>query len=104
MIISPWFFYIMQLSDGFRNCLVTVGIIAVVIGIMVFIDNSISNTSIPVKRWFAIGVVLLLIAQLMPSKDTLLLMKASEFVTYDNVQLTVDAFKSAIDYAASIVQ
>lgn len=103
MILNPWFFYIMQLSDGFRKCLVAVGIIAVTIGILVFIDNNISNTNIPTKRWFAIGVVSLLIAQLMPSKDTLLLMKASEFVTYDNVQLTVDTFKSAIDYAASLM-
>lgn len=103
MIINPWFFYIMQLSDGFRKCLVTVGIIDVIIGIMIFIDNYTSHIRIPTKRWFAIGVVSLLISQLMPSKDTLLLMKASEFVTYDNVQFTVDTFKSAIDYAASLM-
>ena len=102
MIINPWFFYVLQLAGNLRGMLIIVGGLAIAIGIALFIENDISRTSHKVKPWFIISVICFALVAVFPSEKTLLLMKASEFVTYNNVNLTVDALKSAIDYAATL--
>lgn len=104
MIINPWFFYVLQISSSIKTTMFMAGAAAFALVFMRFVDDKIGWNHKSIQKPFWVGVVLCGIACIIPSKDTLLLMKASEFATYDNVQLTVDAFKSAIDYAASIVQ
>ena len=98
MIINPWFFYVLQLANNLRGFLAIVSGISTFIGILLCIENNISH----VKRWFIIAIICFMLFSMFPSQDTLLLMKASEFVTYDNVNLTVNTLKAAIDYAATL--
>ena len=102
MIINPWFFYILQLANNLRGFLAIGSGISAFIGILLCIENDISHSTYIIKRWFIIAIIGFMLFSMFPSQDTLLLMKASEFVTYDNVNLTVDALKSAIDYAATL--
>lgn len=102
MIVNPWFFYVLQLTGNLRGMLVVIGGLAMAIGIMLFIENDIVHKSYKVKPWIIGSVICFAFVAIFPSEKTLLLMKASEFVTYDNVNLTVDTFKSAIDYAATL--
>lgn len=104
MIINPWFFYVLQVSSSIKAAIIISGAAALVLAFLRFVDDEMGWKHKSIQKPLLIGIVLCGIACILPSRDTLLLMKASEFVTYDNVQLTVDAFKSAIDYAASIVQ
>lgn len=99
MIINPWFFYVLQLADSLRGMLIVIGGLALAIGFVLFIEN---NTS-KVKPCIISSVICFAFVAILPTEKTLLLMKASEFVTYNNVNLTVDALKSAIDYAASLL-
>lgn len=85
-----------------RGLLITVGILLIIAGIILFIENDISGATYEVKSKMVTGICCLALAMLIPSRETLLLMKAAEFVTYDNVQNAADAFKSAIDYAATL--
>lgn len=102
MIINPWFFYLLQLANNMRGFLAGIGAVSIGIGVVLFIENDISRTTYKVKRWFIVAVVCFMLFSILPSRDTLLLMKASEFVTYDNVNLTVNTLKAAIDYAATL--
>ena len=103
MIINPWFFYILQLCNDLREAIMIAGIISVGACVLLFIENSVEGSSHPTKPFFIAGIILMFAGKIIPTRDTLLLMKASEFITYDNAQLTVDALKSAIDYAASLM-
>ena len=102
MIINPWFFYMLQLANNLKGSLAVVSGASAFISVMLFIENDISHSTYKVKRWVIIAIICFMLHSVFPSKDTLLLMKASEFVTYDNVNLTVDTLKSAIDYAATL--
>lgn len=102
MIINPWFFYALQLFSNLKTAMILIGTIFIFAGVFCFIENDISKSSYKVKPQMIAGVCFFIAAMILPSKDTLLLMKASEFVTYDNAQLTVEALKTAIDYAATL--
>lgn len=102
MIINPWFFYLLQIAGSIRPAAIIAAVLCVFVGIGCVIYNSEYTPHVRVKPWFVGAIVLIAMCPFIPSKDTLLLMKASEFVTYDNVNLTVDTLKSAIDYAAAL--
>ena len=102
MIVNSWYFYALQLVTNLRCLLITLSVLFIVAGIILFIENDISSTTYKVKSKMVIGVCCLALAMLIPSRETLLLMKAAEFVTYDNVQNAADALKSAIDYATTL--
>lgn len=102
MIINPWFFYVLQLCSNLKSAVMALGMISIAVSFGAFISNDVDGTEFPVKKPLIAGIVLLALHPFIPAKDTLLMMKASELVTYDNVQLTVDAFKQAIDYAATL--
>lgn len=102
MIINPWFFYVLQLTSSIRNLLAILGACAIAASVVFFIENDVSAKNYRIKPWLISACVFFALFAVFPTKDTLLLMKACEFVTYDNVQITVDAFKQAIDYAATL--
>jgi hypothetical protein len=95
-------FYALHLFVNLRGLMAALGGIFVFVGVMRFIENDIRGTSYKVKPNLIAGSICLILMLILPSKETLLLMKASEFVTYDNAQLTVEALKTAIDYAATL--
>ena len=103
MIVNQWFFYVLQLCTDLREGIILAGVFSVAAGVLLFIKNSIESSSHPIKPFFIAGIIFVFAGKVIPTRDTLLLMKASEFITYDNVQLTVDTFKSAIDYATSLM-
>ena len=102
MIINPWYFYALQLFTNLRGSLIALGTVLLIFGIICFIENDISHKSYKVTSKLIAGMICLIVALMIPSRETLLLMKAAEFVTYDNANLTVEALKSAIDYAATL--
>ena len=102
MIINPWVFYVLQLTSALRNLLAIIGACAAAASVMLFIENNVSDKQYRIKPWLIASCVCFTLFAVFPTKDTLMLMKACEFVTHDNVQTTVDTFKQAIDYAATL--
>ena len=102
MIVNPWFFYVLQLCSNLKSAVIALGVVLIAVSFGAFISNDVYGTEFPVKKPLIAGIVLIALYPFIPAKDTLLMMKASEFVTSDNVKLTVDALKQAIDYAATL--
>jgi len=93
---------VLQLTSSVRNLLAILGACAIAASVILFIENDVSAKHYRIKPWLITACILFALFAVFPTKDTLLLMKACEFVTHDNVQTTVDAFKQAIDYAAML--
>lgn len=59
------------------------------------------------KKIFAISILLFLLSTtcsaFIPSQDTMIAMQVAKVATYDNVALTVDSLKDAVDYVVNAI-
>ena len=87
-IINPWFFYFLSFADAFKIISVVAAILVPVIFIICVIEDADSRRNIldsNDKKWmFRVSVFLILLAMLLPSKETLLTMQIASLVTEEN--------------------
>lgn len=88
-IINPWFFYFLSFADAFKVISVVAAILVPVIFIICVIEDADSKKSVlnsNDKKWmFRVSVFLILLAMLLPSKETLLTMQIASLVTEENL-------------------
>lgn len=111
-IINPmWFYWLDLLSD--LECAICV--ITGVIGVCIFIILVISSTKIfdgwndeekalgkkMAKKAIKLSIIpicMIFIIVLIPSKETMYQMMIAKYITHENINLSVEAVKSAVDY------
>lgn len=88
-IINPWFFYFLSFADAFKVISVVVAILVPVIFVVCAIEDADLRRNIldsNDKKWmFRVSVFLILLAMLLPSKETLLTMQVASLVTEENL-------------------
>lgn len=87
-IINPWFFYFLSFADAFKIISVIAAILVLVIFIVCVIEDALDSND---KKWmFRVSVFLILLAMLLPSKETLLTMQIASLVTEENLMGAYD--------------
>lgn len=114
-IINPAWFYWVSIADAVKAVLFVLAIVALILaGIAIFIfvidgGDCFDNEKIreqykkAVGRGFIIGVLCLIAAILIPSKETLVEMQVAKYATWENAEWTVDALKEAVDYIVNAI-
>lgn len=107
-IINPLWFYWLQVAEGVSIFLVTVSVVLFMYGAIVLLvsladtyideDSPITKFLKAAKVSMIIAPIALLIALIIPSKETLIQMEIARHVTYENVELVVEQINNAADY------
>ena len=106
-IINPMIFYWMEISETLKVVAIVTGFVDVLIafiGWMLAItdyftaEEEMQKMKKRMMRVAITGVVLLLVGIFLPSKETILSILIAKLATTDNINLTVDGIKSAVDY------
>ena len=111
-IINPmWFYWLDLLSD--LECAICIIAGTVLVGIVVLLiisatkifegwDNEEKDLGKKIaKKAIKLSVIpigLLFIVALIPSKETMYQMMIAKYITHENINLSVEAVKSAVDY------
>lgn len=106
-IISPWWFYAMQVCSGLRIAFVIIGGTALFAGVVLYLATTIGMYGEPdedekrmlnlSKRAAIIGMILTLIAVFTPSTKTLIKMQVAKFGTYSNAEKVLDVIDDKTD-------
>ena len=103
MIINPLWFYLISVSS---NLQMACAIIAVFTFVIIFIDvlmyQILEDIGTDFKGWrsklLIIGIICTFISILIPSKETCYQMMVASLVTKENIEMTAEAGKEAVDY------
>ena len=103
MIINPLWFYLISVSS---NLQMACAIIAVFAFILIFIGALmfpiLEDMGAEFKGWgpklMIIGIICTFISILVPSKETCYQMMVASLVTKENIEMTAEAGKEAVDY------
>ena len=129
-IINPSWFYWLQLQSNIRGVVIAISAL-ISIGLIIAIIASIANYVVGyeyrnqidedgepydsnwsdyllarkfVKILFPITIVFLIISILIPSKETLISMMIAKYATKENLSMTVEGIKSAVDYIVNAMK
>ena len=104
-IINPMWFYWVHVASAFRFALLIALCIVItgsVIIIPVVLSESYGEGKKSVERMAKIIVISCLIGVIififLPAKETMYQMMIAKYATHENVSLSVEAIKSAVDY------
>lgn len=107
-IINPWLFYIVDVIGNFKSsCFVLLLIIVIGFGATVLIEigeaaDELELDTVKViktlKRMAVVGVLLMTLNMLLPSKKTCYQMMIASQVTEENVKKAEDVIKDSVDY------
>lgn len=105
-VINPWVFYFMDMVDGLDMFCCTFGIVAFIGAIVATIDYflvrsdyGVDNKETKNANWLRklfswVAGILLIIAMLVPSQDTLTKMVIAQNVTYERVEAVTDTVET----------
>lgn len=96
-IINPWWIYLASKSENVGFILGGAGAIIVICWILNIISNGEFNVVIP-KPLKTLGVIMLSVGLLLPSKNTILTMMTLNYITPNNVEIIGDTVEDTIDY------
>lgn len=101
-IISPWIFYLIDISENIEICLNFVLTALVFITVIRFIMNFDLKDD-PIckkknKRYIIAMCIVLATTAIIPSKETMYTMLVSNYVTYDNIEKASNVIKDSVDY------
>lgn len=103
-IINPWFFYFLSFADAFKIISVVAAILVPVIFVICVLEDTDSRRNVfdsnDKKRMFKISIFLILLAMLLPSKETLLTMQVASLVTKESF---ADAYDIIINTTQTIL-
>ena len=101
-IINPSWVYWLTVLDGLKVAAVATGILGLIITVILGIGFLIEDDThlIPklLKITIPIMIVCLLLGIFIPSQETMIMMKAAELATKENIQYTSQQLKELIDY------
>lgn len=108
-IINPAWFYWVSIVDAIKAIMFIIAAILLIgIGIAFFIsmidvdfdEDANKKTMLKVA---IVGIVCLIIAIFIPSKQILIEMQIAKYATWENAEWTVDAIKDAVDYIVNAI-
>ena len=107
-IINPWLFYLVDVIGNFKSsCFVLLLIIVIGFGATVLIEigeaaDELELDTVKViktlKRMAVVGVLLMTLNMLLPSKKTCYQMMIASQVTDNNIQKAENVIKDSVDY------
>lgn len=117
-IINPWLIYLLNIISTLKTFFAVLGfvmVIATMISIVVFMsiaeDYDFNPENKIVSRLkkkciiiFALTVISILMAILLPDKETLYTMLVFNYITPNNIDLGVENVKTLIDYVVETIQ
>ena len=103
MIINPLWFYLISVSSNLQIvCGVIAGLALVIIFISILMYPILEDMGAEFKSWrtklVIIGIVCAFVNILAPSKETCYQMMVASLITKENIEMTAEAGKEAIDY------
>jgi hypothetical protein len=88
-IVSPAFFYWIEVIDGVKSCLCFVGFGTVILGAAIlglsFIDRDLARYRGKIATIFFVGCIMGLLALFIPSKETIIQMEVARRITPNNL-------------------
>lgn len=108
MIINPIWFYLIGVSSNLQIACTVIAIFAlVIVFIGVLMYQILEDIGTDFKGWgsklLIIGIICTFISILMPSKETCYQMMVASFITKENIEITAEAGKEAIDYIVNSI-
>lgn len=115
-IISPWVFYWIGIVDNIRTLLITILIVLVIGGVIMFMctisdadDYGVKNEGVAkeVKICIKVAIATFVVAVLVcviPDSDTCYKMLAAKMFTQDNINSATEYVTDVIDYAVDKVK
>lgn len=115
-IISPWVFYWIGIVDNIRTLLITILIVLVIGGVIMFMctisdadDYGLKNKDVAkeVKICIKVAIATFVVAVLVcviPDSDTCYKMLAADMFTQDNINSATEYVTDVIDYAVDKVK
>lgn len=104
MIINPIWFYLISVSSNLQCvCAVVAALVFIIIliGLLLYLVLEDMGTN-PFKNYMpkliTVGVICAFISILTPSEDTCYKMMVASLVTKENIEITAEAGKEAVDY------
>jgi hypothetical protein len=108
MIINPLWFYLISVSSNLQIACVVIAIFAFVfifVGLLMY--PILEDMGADLKGWgpklMIIGIVCTFISILTPSKETCYQMMVASLVTKENIEMTAEAGKEAVDYIVNSI-
>ena len=99
MIINPLWFYLINVSNNLQiACCVIACLALTVILISILMYNMGAEFEGLRTKLIIIGIVCAFIGILTPSKETCYQMMVASLITKDNIEITAEASKEAVDY------
>ena len=110
-IINPVWFYWVDIINAV-NCFAICSAIILLLGAglfgFMFMDDVFTDErerfSKIIQKVAIVGVIFLLAAIFIPSKETLIEMKIAKYATLENAEWTADAIKDLVDYIANAIK
>ena len=107
-IINPLWFYLIGISENIACTFWIIGILLIVAGIIIGVTllstgENIKEMLMPFKKAVIIGVLLITIGNLIPSKDTCYKMMTAALVTPNNISAVGEAATDVVDYIVDSV-
>lgn len=114
MIINPWLFYMMGVSDALVDICFIMAFVGVLAGISFAVGcfcAEYDDEEVPLK-WCRTGMRIALIVGLIgvigtvfvPDEETLLLMQGAKLATADNIELLMNELKDTMKYAVELLK
>ena len=109
-IINPTWFYWVDIIDAV-NCFAIISAIILLLGAglvgFMFMDDVFADERERygkiIPKVVIVGVIFLLAAIFIPSKETLIEMQVAKYATWENAEWTTDAIKDTIDYIVDAI-
>lgn len=103
MIINPLWFYLINVSSNLQIVCSIIACLAfaiIFIGVLMYpmLEDIGTNTKYWGLRLLIIGIICTFISILTPSKETCYQMMIASLITKDNIEITAEAGKEAVDY------
>ena len=111
MIINPIYIYLINicntlqiLFDVVGALLTCFGLIALLTTIDMYYEDTIAETKKTAKKLLIPGIILIVLAILLPDKETAYTMLIASQVTTTNIEAATNAAKDVIDYIAKVLK
>jgi len=105
-IISPWYFYLINVSSALDFTASIVGTLGILFGILLYIGSKEDDNPEELKLArciITIGIIGVFLSILIPSEDTLYKMLAASLVTPDNITIAEDGTIDFIERLAEAI-
>lgn len=104
MIVNPIWFYLMGVCDNLSCFLLAISIVLFIFSFGLVVawfctgDFDIPENVKTIKKMFIINGIVFLLGTIIPSKETCYQMMVASLVTKENIEMTAEAGKEAVDY------